>query len=187
MMLVLLPLLACSDARQAIYKLEKVAEEAKEAASIPPMPCDAEVDKDPPNNCISGTLRCGDVVEGTTEGGDSEWSDEFYAGKFCFPSGNRYSGPERVYLFHAPENADIRIRLDSDCEDLDVAAIAWSYNGTCPTVNHQVPECTANADRGGGKIRINTFKARDYLVVVDGKDAATGTFRLTVDCGQLVR
>lgn len=177
----------CGEAQVAWNKMKKQAASAKEAATIPAMPCDAPVSTAPPNACLSGTLTCGQVIEGTTEGGDSAWEDEFYAKNFCFPAGDGRSGPERVYNFKAPEYQDITIRLDSDCADLDVAAIAWTYDGKCPGVNHNVPECESAGAPGGGKVRLNTFKSRDYLVVVDGKRRASGTFRLTVTCTPLVR
>jgi hypothetical protein len=179
--------MGCLESRQAWDTVKKKAADAKEAASIPAMPCDAKVPNDPPQACLSGELQCGSVIEGTTEGGDDEWGDAFYARAFCYPAGDDRGGPERVYLFHAPENQDVTIRLDSDCVDLDVAAIAWSYDGSCPTENHNIPECTADGHAGGGKVRLNTFKARDYLVAVDGKEHAIGTFRLTVTCAPLVR
>ncbi|MFZ5479153.1 MAG: hypothetical protein ACOZNI_20485 [Myxococcota bacterium] len=182
-----LMLAGCIQAKMAWQKVEEKVAEAKERASIPPMECDAPVDEGEPVGCISGTLRCGDVVEGTTEGGDDLWDDPFYARHFCFPAGDDYGGPERVYRLEVPANQDVTIRLDSDCVDLDVAALAWDYAGKCPTVNHNIPECESTNRSGGGKVRLNTFKARDYLVVVDGKKRETGTFRLTVQCKDLVR
>lgn len=187
--LALVPLLllaGCGEVKGLVESVKTAATEAKERASIPPMPCDADVSTAPPENaCVSGELTCGSVIEGTTEGGVNFWGDDFYSHKFCFPAGDDRSGPERVYVFHAPANTDVRIRLDSDCAELDLAAVAWAWDGTCPGVNHLVPECESDNAEGGGRVRLNVFKPRDYLVAVEGKGGASGTFRLTVECGSL--
>ncbi|MFN7145288.1 MAG: hypothetical protein ACK4YP_16060, partial [Myxococcota bacterium] len=129
-MILLVLMFGCGEAQQAVEKIRRVAVAAKEEATTPSMPCDAEMDTSPPHNCISGTLRCGETIEGTIVGGDDMWNDDFYAGKFCFPAGDDRSGPERVYLFEAPANTDVELKLQSDCVDLDIAAIAWTYEGT---------------------------------------------------------
>jgi hypothetical protein len=152
----------------------------------PSIDCD-ERDGPAPNRCLSGKLRCGDVVSGTTRGGESKLGRDFYAHAFCFPAVDGHEGPERVYLLQAPPNQDITLTLESPCGDLDVAALAFAYEGGCPTASHPIAECKANSARGGGTVRLNTFHARDYLVVVDGKDEAEGAFNLRVDCAPLVR
>lgn len=175
----------CQEATLAFQKVKNAAEAAREEATTPAMPCDAKVSDAPPSGCITGIISCGDVIEGTTLGGDSNWNDDFYAGKFCFPAGDDRSGPERVYLLKAPANQDITVKLQSDCVDLDLAAVAWTYEGSCPTVNHLTPECEGDAKSGDGRVRLNVFKERDYLIVVEGKQAETGTYRLSVDCREL--
>lgn len=186
LLLLALALVGCNEVRGVATKMKRAAEDAKERASIPPMACDAAVDKSSPQGCITQEISCGDVIEGSTEGGDNLWADEFYAKHFCFPAGDNRTGPERIYVLKVPERQDVTLRLDSDCADLDLAAIAWAYDGTCPGVNHLVPECESNnSTDGGGKVRLNVFKARDYLVAVEGKNHASGTFRLTVQCQPL--
>lgn len=185
-MIVLMSLLhGCREATVALEKVKAVATKAKEEATTPPMPCDAPVSDAPPKGCLTDTLRCGQTVEGTIVGGESNWNDDFYAGIFCFPAGDDRSGPERVYLLKAPANQDVQIKLQSDCVDLDLAALAWAYEGTCPGVNHLIPECEGDAKPGDGNIRLNVFKERDYLVAVEGKRGKTGTYRLTVECTPL--
>jgi len=178
--------LACGPARCVGDQLSAEVASLEEDAVGTPLVCD-ETPGAPPSGCISGTLTCGSTVAGTTRGGDSLVSDPFYAGSFCFPAGDRHDGAERVYLFEAPANQDVTVRLESDCVDLDLAAVAWNYDGRCPTENHLVPECESSGARGGGSVRLNVFNARDYLLVVDGKQRATGTFRLSVECTPLNR
>lgn len=183
--MITLLLAGCQDIQHAAQKVKRAADEAKERATTPAMPCDAAVDEKAPSACLSGILQCGGTIEGTNKGGEKNYDDEFYANKFCFPAGDDRSGPERVFLFKAPANQDIELKLQSDCVDLDLVAIAWNYDGTCPTSNHLTPECEAQNHAGSDRVRLNTFKERDYIVIVEGKRGAVGTFRLSADCAPL--
>lgn len=180
--------LACGDVQKIGQQAQQMAQEAKRAAMTPSLPCDAEVPEVEPVGCISGELRCGDVIEGTTVGGESNWDDRYYSTQFCFPGGDDHGGPERAYLLHAPAYSSIRIRLQSDCVDLDLAAMAFAYDGRCPTSQNSVPECEGDAHRGGGDILLQNFNnPRTYIVGVDGKGRASGPFRLTVECSQIIQ
>jgi len=144
------------------------------------------VESTAPRGCISGALACGSVVAGTTLGGDSAFDDAFYAGAFCFPAGDHHAGSERVYTLTTPEDTEVVVHLTSSCVDLDLAAVAWDYEGSCPTEKHLISECEGDAKRGGdGTVRIESFSPRGYLVVVDGKNGAVGPFTLSVECRAL--
>lgn len=161
---------------------------AGEATSgAPALPeCATEVVPIAPRNCLSGALACGSTLTDTTLGGDSAWDDKFYATEFCMPTGDHHSGAERVYTLTAPENTQVTVNLYSDCVDLDLIALAWDYEGACPTEKHLVPECEADSKKGGnGTIKIQSFAQREYLVAVDGKRGAVGPFSLTVTCAPL--
>ena len=179
--------LACGPAGCVVDQVRGELATLEDDRAAPVMACDDANPGPAPDRCLSGKVRCGDRVSGTTGGGDSAMGREFYAAAFCFPATDGHEGPERAYLLQAPPNQKITITLDSDCVDLDVAALSWAYDGTCPTVNHPIAECTASTARGGGEVVLNTFHARDYLVVVDGKNDAVGPFRLRVDCEPLAR
>ena len=180
--------LACADATHLATQAKEAAVAAKEAASTPEMPCDANVKEEAPMGCLSGHLSCGDVIEGTTTGGDSNFDDAFYSAKFCFPAGDGHGGPERTYLLDAPAYTSIDLVLQSDCVDLDIAAIAYVYDGHCPSEGTAIPECEGENRRGGDHIRIQTFNnPREYLVAIDGKQRKTGTYRLSVRCQDIVR
>ena len=147
--------------------------------------CSAGGEMPPARGCVSGTLACGTSVSGTTLGGDSAWDDDFYAKAFCFPSGDKHRGSERVYLLEMPPNMEATIYLTSDCVDLDLVALAWVYEGDCPGAGHPVAECEGDAKRAGGSVRVQSFKSRTYLVGIDGKDGAVGPYTLKVDCREL--
>ncbi len=157
-----------------------------EAAPAPVPDCASEVPAIPARGCVSGALACGSTISGTTLGGDSAWDDEFYSGAFCFPAGDHHSGSERVYTLTAPADTEVSVRLTSSCVDLDLVAVGWEYEGSCPTAKHLVPDCEGDSKRGGdGLIKIQSFIPRQYLIGVDGKRGAVGSFQLAVTCKPL--
>lgn len=179
-------LLGCADLRAEGLRLVGCADACGHARFAEPLDCDASYNTDAPVGCLTGTLSCGDEVLGTTVGGESSWGDEFYASAFCFPAGDRHSGPERVYRLELPAYTQATISLQSDCEDLDLAAVAWAYDGRCPTPQHRVAECEGSVRRGDDEVHVETLNnARGYLVAVDGKAGVSAPFRLRVDCGEL--
>lgn len=180
--------LSCGSVRDVARQAENAAVAAAEYATTPAMACDAEVPQDPPVGCLSGTLRCGDTIEGTTVGGESRWDDSFYAGKFCFPAFWGHGGPERAYLFQAPAHTGVTIRLQSDCADLDLIAVSYGYSGTCPDLDHAVGACEGDDKSGGGRVYIESLqRGATWVIGVDGKGGEVGPFRLKVDCQDLGR
>jgi len=180
--------LGCAQVDTYKQKVQRLADEAKRKVNTPAMPCDADVPDDPPTSCVTGKLWCGATVEGTTVGGLHGWGGDFYNAKFCTPGGD-YAGPERVYTLDVPEYTSATVELQSDCVDLDLFVLAFTWSsGACPGMPHSIPNCDSDVRGGGGEIELQTFQnPGSYLVGVDGKDAASGTFRLTVRCEELVR
>jgi hypothetical protein len=182
----LLALFSCGELRQEAKRLasgaKKAGQEVAPLVEADGPACDARVDSGPARGCLSGVVTCGQTIEGTTVGGDSAFDDAFYASAFCFPAGDRHSASERVYLLNAPADSELTVSLASTCVDLDLAILAWNWEGSCPTENHPIPECEGDATPGGGTVHVSTFNARSYLIAVDGKKGATGPFRLTVEC-----
>ncbi len=173
-----------------LYKQQavKLADQVERKATTPAMPCGAVVRDTPPGECVTSDLKCGDTVEGTTLGGHHDWDLEFYRSKFCTPSGD-YSAPERVYTLNVPKYTAATVELQSDCVDLDLFALSYTYTGgACPDIEHSVPNCSANIDVGGGELELQSFQDPGvYLLSVDGKAGAVGTFRLTVRCEDIIR
>lgn len=138
----------------------------------------------PRDGCITRELSCGVQVKGTTAGGEANFGDEIYKGAYCMPFPNGYGGPERIYALEVPPNTTADIWLDSDCEDLDLFAMRWKYEGKCPTPSHRISECEVDAGgKGEGHVRVvTTTRPSHFLVVVDGKSGVTAPFALSVDC-----
>jgi hypothetical protein len=180
--------LACGGARDVATQAKQTAVDVGQRVTEPAMPCDKPVNAAAPISCVSGRIECGQTIESTTEGGESNWDDDFYAAKFCIPALDGHPGPERVYVLDAPAQAGVDVRLVSDCVDLDLIGVRFGYTGTCPGVGHAVPQCEGDDHRGGGRIHIETFdRSEQWLIGVDGKAGATGTFRLYVECDMTPR
>lgn len=152
-------------------------------------PVDCEVNHAPPdpkNGCIYKRLECNSVVEDTTRGGKNHFDDDFYQQGFCTPQRNNYEkSPEAIYQLRVAPNTQVDMRLDSNCADLDLVAMAWDET-RCPTPQHATTiqkECEMDTKDGGGTLRVTTVtNPQTYLIAVDGKQGAYGNFRLTVNC-----
>ena len=147
------------------------------------VPCDTKNGRRARDGCVTSEISCGDQIIGNTAGGKNHFDGAFYRSKYCLPFDNDYSGKERVYLLKLPAQTVADIWLDSDCEDLDLFAMRWNYDGKCPTIDHLISECESDESKKGGHTRlVTTRRAAEYLVAVDGKAAATGAFGISVDC-----
>ncbi len=186
--MILALLLSCSvNPGLKAQKLIDDAKEVAEQAATPDLSCDANVKVPAPVGCRSGVLKCGDLIESTTVGGESHWDDDFYAQKFCFPAGSGHSAPERVFSMDMPEYTQVTIQLQTDCKDLDLVALSWVYEGDCPGASHTIFGCEGSNKRGWDKLVIQNFQARSYLIGVDGKGSDAGPFRLKVTCDHILR
>lgn len=180
-------LAGCGEILSQVDRVTEFVGGSRAAAGRPKLDCDARYDTPTPRGCLSGELRCGDVVQGTTVGGESNFDDAFYAGAFCFPPGERHSASERVYRFSAPKDTEVTVTLDAPCADLDLAVVAWKYEGSCPVAQSAIAECEGDTSSSGGEVTVQVFNPRDYLVAIDGKDGATGPYRLSIECRGMAR
>jgi hypothetical protein len=136
--------------------------------------------------CITGTLSCGGTVAGHTKGGSQRFDTRFYEAKYCTPATTKHdSGDERVYALTMPPG-DHRaiVTLDTPCADLDLAAMQVSGLDTCPTVDSDVPQCEMWPKPGHQRetVELTSRGPTTWLVVVEGKDDAEGSFGLSVRC-----
>ncbi|MDP6933309.1 MAG: hypothetical protein QGG40_10355 [Myxococcota bacterium] len=176
----------CSDCRTIMSSTIPALQSAGPEFQYEPIQCDTDIATPAPKQCIVKTLACGDTVEGNTKVGHSKWGDDFYQKTFCTPQRHDYDeSPEIVYALEVPADVEATVRMDSDCADLDVVAVSWNDTKQCPRTEHhiRINECEMDTSVGNGYVRMTTVtKAQTYLVGVDGKNGATGNFRLTVRC-----
>ena len=148
--------------------------------------CDGAYDDSLPEgpDCLSGVLQCGDVVEGTTRGGSSQLTRDFYESAYCFVPYNAYDGPERVYELELEANTTATVTLEAPCGDLGFGAARWSDTETCPAEEgHAILDCNGQPSDTVGDTKDAEFWAEDdtrFIISVDGDEPAA--FRLTVEC-----
>lgn len=134
-------------------------------------------------DCVTTSISCGDTRVDNTDGGTRDWNGAAYQGWYCLiATGSDYNGPERVYAFDHPGTGNATVSLSSPCADLDLVAVRWADEDSCPLPEYSVLEC--EGDDGGGTnsfVIWNNEPAR-YLVVVDGDDSAGAPFQLSVSC-----
>ena len=127
------------------------------------------------------------IINGTTIGKEESLiGDQFYQNAACTPSKTHFyrRSPEAIYRLNLAPNTMAEIQLASNCADLDPFAYKWSRKSV-PTEKHgRVSDtCELDTSAGDGRIVITTTKnEHQYLVGVDGKDGATGNFRLKIVC-----
>lgn len=137
------------------------------------------------DGCVTAELACGQIVEGHTQGGQAAWGDDFYRAHYCLPLPQRYTGPERLYRVKIAADTRVEVLLESPCADLDLFALIWGQD-SCPTTEHLATECEADEHPGGGRVQVITDRnPKTLLVGVEGKQGATGPFRLQVRCESL--
>ena len=124
------------------------------------------------------------MIEAYSGAGTSDWGDEIYKNAYCTVERHQYElAPEAVYRLKLPPNNEAKIRLDSNCVDLDLVSIEWQELDRCPSAKHNLHNCEMDVTRGGGTVIVTAVDNPLYVLVgVDGKNGATGNFRLTVDC-----
>lgn len=187
--LLILLILGCSgtsgrETTRQIAKVIPVVETISEKVTREPVKCDPAFEQPTPRGCTSATLTCGSVVEGNNTNQPRRFGDEFYVSMFCVPQRHYYEeAGEAVYRLEMPANIKATVRLDNDCADLDVAALSWSDTDSCPAENtNRIAECEMTDARHDSIVMTTVDNPQVYLIVVDGKQGATGNFRLTVKC-----
>ena len=182
-----LTLSGCNNFGTTVARVFPVLEVVNPEYAAVPLPCDEAIPTSRAGpSCIIDELTCGDVIEGSTIGGNGTFGDGIYRNAFCTVERHHYdNAPEARYRLLVPSNRQANIRLDSNCVDLDVVAIAWEETDRCPTEQHAIHECEMDVSPGGGSITVQTVdRPQRYILAVDGKDAASGNFRLTVTCNE---
>ena len=156
------------------------------AYDVPAIDCGEPYPTRPMTGCMIELLECGSVVEDNTAANShKQWGDLFYDQQKCTGQKANYdASPEAVYKLIVPPNRLAEIRLDSDCADLDLVGVSWKDENQCPHKDHtSIPQCDMDVSPGGGTLRLTaTDRPVHYLIGVDGKNGASGNFRLSVNC-----
>lgn len=179
----MLLLLACTS-----FSVNDEAVDASDDSSEPSsdLDCDASYDDSAPAgpDCLTGTLSCGDVVEGHTRGGSSVLDESFYETAFCFVPYTSYTGPERVYAIDLDAGLTATVILEAPCGDLGFGAARWSDEDTCPSgEDHAIIDCNGKPADTTSNTKEASFWAEidtRFVVSVDGAEPAA--FRLSVEC-----
>ena len=181
-------LLGCDDVGHIAAKAIPALEHVDPSWGAPKVDCEAQ--RPPPKprrGCVMETISCGDIIEGTTKGGKNHFGDTFYTQGTFTPQHNDYElSPEAIYQLKLDPNVKADIRMDSNCAELDLFAMAWDKT-TCPNEKHaelfRGRESEFDDYPGGGSVVLTTVdRAQNYLVGVDGKYGEAGNFRLTINC-----
>jgi len=144
--------------------------------------------------CVTDTLHCGDVVDGTTEGGSTwygndwgtdsnrTWTDKMGCnGSDTF--GESLSAPERVYTLDLTNSSQqANLVLYNDCGDLVLRAVRGS--DPCPGKAQTTYFCTsATTDGDGHEMNFTPLNTGyNWTIIIDGLNGFQGNYRLEVNC-----
>lgn len=170
---------------RTVHKVIPAVQEIDAEYATEPIDCDHDYPSPAPRGCSIETITCKSIIEGNTHTGFKVFGPEFTQAQKCTPERHGYEKSEEApYFLELPPNTWADIVLVSDCVDLDVFSATWDNPRKCPTKSHtNINQCEADTSRGGGSITITTVnKPETHLVWVDGKNGATGNFRLEVKC-----
>jgi hypothetical protein len=136
------------------------------------------------SGCSLRTIACGETIESSNAGQARNFDDAFYRSKFCTPRSADYEeSPEAVFALTVPAEMKADVYLETPCDDLDLFSIRWPHTDRCPTKSTSTGECEGSTKGSEDTIRIMAVgRDEKHLVWVDGKNGATGNFRLRVKC-----
>ncbi len=132
--------------------------------------CDASCELEPITTCQPAhTLTCGDNHTSNTSASGATDNLDLYS---CSPWNE--SGPEFAYIFTAPGDTTVEVRLSGMSSDLDIFVIE-DQAGLCEAGN-----CI---EYGGVSTSFAATQGSIYYLVVDGYNGAQGPFSISVTCG----
>ena len=127
-----------------------------------------------PLNCSQAqVIECNTSVNGNLQGMSQ-------VAQYSCGTGSYESGPEDIYKFRLSGSSKVRIRLTpAEGQDLDLFILSDCSNSG---------DCIAASELGGAEIETAEFSCtnlspnRDYYIVVEGYNGATGMYQLRLDC-----
>ncbi|MCP4810596.1 MAG: hypothetical protein GY913_33065 [Proteobacteria bacterium] len=150
--------------------------------------CDAAYDTTAPSgpDCLTGTITCGQTIEGTTLGGSTVMDSDLYESAYCFVPFTDYDGPERAYELQLEADTTAYVTLEAPCGDLGFGLMRWSYEDTCPTgEEHGILDCNGQpSDSTSNTKEAQVWAEKDtrFVLAVDGSAGGGAPFRITVEC-----
>jgi hypothetical protein len=163
-----------------------------------PLDCDGDpiATPDPGSGvgaCVTETVQCGDVVEGTLVGGSQVYDYDFWllVGELdaLFGEYTALDGPERVYTMRVEPGQVVRATFET-CFDLWANWVLMGDTGGafCDTDTYYTAgvfegDATTGCPYGWYTERLNSGSSPyDLELIVEGLYGATGNYRLTVEC-----
>lgn len=121
-------------------------------------------------------IECGDVVlssNSVANGGNNSEVD------YCGDGSSKWTGRERIYSFYAERNEILNITLSDLDANLDLFLLEACISS----------DCASRSDGPGTSDETITFEVHQgqtYIIVIDGVNDATSTYRLEVECDELM-
>ncbi|MCA9566929.1 MAG: hypothetical protein KC656_03765 [Myxococcales bacterium] len=164
---------------------------APQAPAEDDLVCDVDPASMPePDGCVTQYVQCGDVIEGTLEGGSNvygyqDWADRQMIGGLT-NDWQAVEGPERVFVVTDLQPGQHVTAIVESCDDVWAS---WTVHGDMTDVCEMGWGPAGHFESDLGRVEqhatvLNTASGDwDVELIVDGHPGATTSFRLTVTCG----
>lgn len=136
-----------------------------------------------PDTCVVQELTCGQVLEGTTTGGTTEFTRTQWEDAMCLDylllDPAHLDAPERVFSLQIPPRMFGSVTIES-CARLDLRSVSTPTD--CDTSPQNCSAASGDWDLATVNNLVGTNTGNRYEIIVDGYDGDEANFRLTVDC-----
>jgi hypothetical protein len=137
--------------------------------------------------CTTDEVFCGDFIQATTIGGSTHYDSEHYSQAGAGQLSEDWDAPERVYAFRQQVGDAARITLYSPCRDISATACQGWECTDADSSEIQLNDCANLTVRGEDSsvyrdLPAPTSGARDWEIIIDGRDGDAGNFALRIEC-----
>lgn len=141
------------------------------------------------DGCVTEYVQCGDVIEGTLDGGQSAYGYDYWAGRQALGGlvndWQAVEGPERVYVVEGVlPGQRVSARVES-CDDVWASyLVTGDVSDVCDPAYGPAGHFASDLGRLDQSTSVlNTVSGTwDVQFVIDGHPGATTSYRLTVTC-----
>ena len=158
--------------------------------------CEEVPTHDPLDECVTQELRCGsEPLLSSTKRGMYLYDREHYNAYDCFPFGDEYDGPERIFAFTHPggDGGSIgraTVTLNAPCDELHLIALQWTGwedSEQCPDESNEGGlglRCYDKINDDDGVITLDLDESNEmpYLLIVDGPKGEEANFTIDISC-----